>query len=370
MAHHTAPNGDTYVDSDFVNDSQRVRGVTLQHMGFGEFYADTPKGRVDFDRMRGKKFDGMKGRSHKLYGPGAEWLVSQMEQGGFSERTAQHRRAARPPEVGDEVQLQNGMRGLVEEVYPDKQSAWVWTHSWSYSMPWRDLRVVGKIRDPRRWKREQQDAKQQAIDDAKAQRERDRAEHGPGIRETLRQTEDWPSIHLANATLRLANQFEPDTAEHKALLAALVEAGHDPRAADKTAADTSMRTELIRLASTYPAGSKERKDVLAMIKSAASLSVGDIMYSSWGYDQTNIDFYEVVSATPSTVQIRHIEKKIVQQGRGSDQVMPVAGRYTGPPKRKKIQVYNDGPYVRLNSYSSARLWDGKPKSQTAAGWGH
>ena len=60
-------------------------------MGFGEFYANTPKGRVDFDRMRGKDFPGQSGRSHQLYGDpqaAADWLVEEMEKKGKSERMA------------------------------------------------------------------------------------------------------------------------------------------------------------------------------------------------------------------------------------------------------------------------------------------
>lgn len=94
MAHHTDSSGTTYADTAFLNSVGRVRGVTLQHMGFGEFYADTPKGRVDFDRMRGKDFPGQSGRSHKVYGPGADWLVQQMERGNHSEKMATAGRAA------------------------------------------------------------------------------------------------------------------------------------------------------------------------------------------------------------------------------------------------------------------------------------
>ncbi len=84
--HHVAPNGDIFVDTAFLNATKRIPGVTLGHMGFGEFYADTPKGRVDFDRMRGKDFPGQSGRSHKLYGEGnaADWLLDQMTRKGQS----------------------------------------------------------------------------------------------------------------------------------------------------------------------------------------------------------------------------------------------------------------------------------------------
>ena len=77
-----------------MNATGGISGVEMQNMGFGEFFADTPKGRVDFDRMRGKDFPGKSGRSHKLYGPGAEWLVAEMASKGKSEDMASHKSAA------------------------------------------------------------------------------------------------------------------------------------------------------------------------------------------------------------------------------------------------------------------------------------
>jgi len=59
-----------YADSGFLNRIQRLlpSGCELHHMGYGEFYLSTPKGRVDFDRMRGIPFEGCSGRSHLVYG--------------------------------------------------------------------------------------------------------------------------------------------------------------------------------------------------------------------------------------------------------------------------------------------------------------
>ena len=101
------------------------------------------------------------------------------------------------------------------------------------------------------------------------------------------------------------------------------------------------------------------------------LEVGSILYSSWGYDQTNIDFYEVTQLLKSMVVIREIATKVTPGGRGSDNVMPIPGRFVGKPMRKKPSAgYRGQAYIKLNSYSGAQLWDGKPKHQTAVGWGH
>jgi hypothetical protein len=94
--HYVAPNGDVFVDSAFLNSIRGIPGTAVESMGFGEFYADTPKGRVDFDRMRGKDFPGQVGRSHKLYGEdGADkWLLQQMIAKGQTEEAAAEGRMA------------------------------------------------------------------------------------------------------------------------------------------------------------------------------------------------------------------------------------------------------------------------------------
>ena len=37
--------------------------------------------------------------------------------------------------------------------------------------------------------------------------------------------------------------------------------------------------------------------------------MGDIMYSSWGYDQTNVDFYKVVRVTKASAWLQPIGSK-------------------------------------------------------------
>ena len=110
--------------------------------------------------------------------------------------------------------------------------------------------------------------------------------------------------------------------------------------------------------------------------------VGDILYSSWGYDQTNIDFYAVRKVSDSSVWIQKIQSKVVAiTGWAHQDVMPVdSSQYevrdyeagpevyitkTYPIKRKKIQPSTFSGYgVSINSYASAFLWDGKPLGQS------
>ena len=115
---------------------------------------------------------------------------------------------------------------------------------------------------------------------------------------------------------------------------------------------------------------KERSD--ARKQFTHGLQVGDILYSSWGYDQTNIDWYEVVGVpTEKMILVREIAGKTLRSdGYGSDQVMPTPGKYVGPVM-KKIPTGRAGHIsVKISDVQTAWKWDGKPKSETSSGYGH
>lgn len=92
---------------------------------------------------------------------------------------------------------------------------------------------------------------------------------------------------------------------------------------------------------------------------AAKLEVGAIFVDSWGYEQTNIDFYEVV-AKPSakTVIVREIACRTEEGSEMShgmaDNVFPVRGAFIGPEMKKRIDSYGG---FKTSSFSSARPAD-------------
>jgi hypothetical protein len=51
--------------------------------------------------------------------------------------------------------------------------------------------------------------------------------------------------------------------------------------------------------------------------------VGNIVYNSWGYDQTNIDFYQVVGVTAKTIKIRQLKQRTVETGFMSGDTEPI-----------------------------------------------
>lgn len=104
-------------------------------------------------------------------------------------------------------------------------------------------------------------------------------------------------------------------------------------------------------------------------KAPNTLEIGAILYTSWGYDQTNVDFYQVVDK-PSEhyVVIRPVSQSTVRSNGSMDYVVPVEGSFTDNGKRVKADANNS---VRISDgRGRASEWNGEPKYQTAWGFGH
>lgn len=117
------------------------------------------------------------------------------------------------------------------------------------------------------------------------------------------------------------------------------------------------------------------------VKNKAGVKIGDIFYASWGYDQTNVDWYQVVDVTASGCYILPIGARRV----GYDTVMPIKNDFgdrdvlldannklskKGVFKRTQVSGYDGEVYLRLSSFAFARPWNGKPKYETPIGMGH
>jgi hypothetical protein len=93
--------------------------------------------------------------------------------------------------------------------------------------------------------------------------------------------------------------------------------------------------------------------------------LGTILYSSWGYDQTNVDFYEVVKATVKTITLRQIKADRTDgEAWGNYSVSPKAGQYIGDPFRRTPRKWSSRLAVSINSFANAYEWDGDTKNAT------
>lgn len=100
----------------------------------------------------------------------------------------------------------------------------------------------------------------------------------------------------------------------------------------------------------------ERKAVRAA--STRKLEVGDILSSSWGYDQTNVDFYQVVGLVGNkSVSIRKIAAADATDQDGFDgygdrgMCVPSKDHFIGEAMTKRVG--ETGMSVKITSYSSA-----------------
>ncbi len=92
-----------------------------------------------------------------------------------------------------------------------------------------------------------------------------------------------------------------------------------------------------------------------------SLKIGDILYCSWGYDQTNIDFYQVIGLIGKHVKIKEINSSMPkgEEGFMTGHVIPIKDSFTNDNiYLKKVLIGNT---LKINSFSWANPWDGTPK---------
>lgn len=86
---------------------------------------------------------------------------------------------------------------------------------------------------------------------------------------------------------------------------------------------------------------------------------GDILSSSWGYDQTNVDFFQVTKTSPKCVWVREIGSEFVEGNWETGKVMPVRDDFKGEEARKFPQ-FNGSWHLRAE-VGFMRLFTGQPK---------
>jgi len=82
--------------------------------------------------------------------------------------------------------------------------------------------------------------------------------------------------------------------------------------------------------------------------------VGDVFYTSWGYEQTNIDFYQVVDVKGESVVIRPIADETVDYANLSGKKKAKKDSFTGTPMTKRLRYSENGnPSFKIASYAWA-----------------
>lgn len=91
---------------------------------------------------------------------------------------------------------------------------------------------------------------------------------------------------------------------------------------------------------------------------ARKLEVGHILYTSWGYDQTNTDFYQVTALKGATmVMVRKLAATTEEKGFMSGDTFPTEEQI-GEPIACRVR---NGDSITVDGHS-AWIWGGTPKA--------
>lgn len=86
------------------------------------------------------------------------------------------------------------------------------------------------------------------------------------------------------------------------------------------------------------------------------LKVGDVLRSSWGYDQTNIDFYQVTALIGSqTIEYRPISQESMQTEYMQGECVPCIGDFTGPAKRARVSTYGERDSITADGHHASKM---------------
>lgn len=93
-----------------------------------------------------------------------------------------------------------------------------------------------------------------------------------------------------------------------------------------------------------------------------SLKVGDVLYTNWGWEQTNVEFFEVVAVRGAVVDLRELKQARSEEAIGMQgSCSPILGTYKNDACVKGKRPTADNT-VRVDRCRDAWLWDGRAKS--------
>lgn len=118
-----------------------------------------------------------------------------------------------------------------------------------------------------------------------------------------------------------------------------------------------VTSEAERLALKQDRKARE-KAALSALKASDHWTVGDVLSNSWGYDQTNVDWYQVTEVLGKSVMIRPIAANSSYSGQSmTGYTQPDRNHFTGPAVRKLVAI--DGNVVM--KHGNGHKWNGKPE---------
>lgn len=94
---------------------------------------------------------------------------------------------------------------------------------------------------------------------------------------------------------------------------------------------------------------QKAKDALMAKENRAKVNVGDTFHTSWGWEQTNIEFFQVVRRiSPSRVAIRRISEIVVSEGYMSAEIKPKKDSFIS--EEKVVTINKHGYLSKADNY--------------------
>jgi hypothetical protein len=128
---------------------------------------------------------------------------------------------------------------------------------------------------------------------------------------------------------------------------------------DKTFANLSANIE------SREREKRQRREADAAVSAADFYKVGDIVLNTWGYEQTNVDFYEVVKVGNKTIDIKEIGAATVEGSMYSHgmacELTPEPRKFLVNGKSYRLKVKAGGGLSNPESYYYMHKWNGRPQ---------
>lgn len=101
------------------------------------------------------------------------------------------------------------------------------------------------------------------------------------------------------------------------------------------------------------------------------LAIGDYVFTSWGYDQTQVEFFKVVGLTPSgkSAKVQQVcAYDVATDANMHRSLVATTNAVDGAPVQT-VLILDDRGTVKVDGHHAWK-WDGKPKYATGHGYGH
>jgi len=129
----------------------------------------------------------------------------------------------------------------------------------------------------------------------------------------------------------------------------------------------------LRIEQTIKQRIEHKKEVInkrERVKQPHTFKVGDFICCSWGYDQTNIDFYMITEiVSDRSVRLAKVKSKVYESEETYDLVVPT-NEIIGKTQLKKVGRNTLNEYVKFSSFEYGFKWSGQPKHKTNSLYGH